>query len=301
MKEAGFLRKPTAGQGLRVRENYKGNACFLTFPVFDGLKGFSHGFSTRLGGVSTGEYSSMSLSFKRGDDREKVFENYKRLSEAAGFSLETAVCTDQTHTTNVRIVTAEDRGSGILKEKTYSDIDGMVTDEPDVTLVASFADCIPLFFIDPVKRAVGLSHSGWKGTAGKIGLRTVETMKSAFGSDPEDIFAAIGPGICVDCYEVSEDVAEKFEEAFSSDIAKKLLIKKNSEGSANGLTPLEGGQKYLLDLWEANRQVLLEAGLKPSNIEVTDICTCCNPTLLFSHRASGGKHGNMAGFIRIEP
>ncbi|MCR4658187.1 MAG: peptidoglycan editing factor PgeF [Lachnospiraceae bacterium] len=289
MASAGFLRKERKEPGFKIRENYKGDVCYLTFPVFDALKGFTHGFSTRLGGVSEGMFASMNLTSSRGDDREKVLENYRRLSEAGGFLLDSVVTSDQTHTTNVRIVTEKDRGSGVTKKRDFHDTDGMITNVPDVTLMIYFADCVPLLFIDPVKRAIGLSHSGWKGTVGKMGLQTVRLMEKTYGCDPGDIYAAIGPSICRDCYEVSEDVAERFREAFSEEITEKILFKKED---AQG--------KYLLDLWEANRQIMLEAGINPDRIEVTDICTCCNPNLLFSHRASNGKRGNMGAFLKID-
>lgn len=194
--------------------NTKNDVSYLTYPAFEEIPGFCHGFSTRLGGVSEGMFSTMNLSFNRGDDKDKVLENYRRIAGAIGFSLEKTVCSDQTHTTNIRIVTAQDAGKGILKEKDYHDIDGLVTNVQGLTLATSYADCVPLFFIDPIQKAVGLSHSGWKGTVGRIGARTIEVMEKTFGSRPEDIYAAIGPSICQDCYEVSEDVAEQFIEEF---------------------------------------------------------------------------------------
>ncbi len=312
MAKTEFLRKDRKEPGLRIRENYKGNVCYLTFPVFDGLEGFTHGFSTRLGGVSEGIFSSMNLTSSRGDDKEKVHENYRRLAEAAGFPFESLVTSDQTHTTNVRVVTKEDRGSGVTRKREYTDTDGLITNVPDLTLMTYYADCVPLFFIDPVKRAIGLSHSGWRGTVGKMGLQTVRLMEKTYGCDPRDMYAAIGPSICMDCYEVSEDVAERFREAFSEEVTEKILKKRTPVSTSDGENTVndqnkgnEAGtqnieNKYLLDLWEANRQVMLEAGILRERIEVTDICTCCNPTLLFSHRASKGKRGNLAGFLRIE-
>ncbi|MCR5790701.1 MAG: peptidoglycan editing factor PgeF [Lachnospiraceae bacterium] len=288
MDSVTLLRKNREPGAYRVRENKKGDVCYLTFPVFDALTGFTHGFSTRAGGVSTGIFSSMNLTTNRGDSRENVWENFRRLSDAAGFSLDSVTCSHQTHTTNVRVMTREDRGGGLTKDRTWQDVDGMVTDVPDLTLMTFYADCIPLFFIDPVRRAIGLSHSGWRGTVGKIGLKTVTLMQKEFGSDPKDIYAAIGPGICADCYEISEDVAVQFREAFAGNVLPEILF------------PASAG-KYRLDLWRANELILKEAGIPASQIEVTDICTCCNPKQLFSHRASGGNRGNLAGFLRLEP
>ena len=183
--------------------NQKNEVTWLTYPAFEKFPGIVHGFSTRLGGVSQGIYESMNLSFTRGDDEAAVRENYRRLSDAMGFSMEDIVTSDQTHTTNVRVVKEEDRGNGITKPRPYTDVDGMITNVPGLVLATFYADCVPLFFIDPVHKAVGLSHSGWRGTVGKIGKATVEKMTEEFQTDPSELYAAIGPSICQDCYEVS--------------------------------------------------------------------------------------------------
>ena len=170
---------------------------YLTSPLLDGVR---HGFSTRLGGVIAGYYASMNLSFDRGDRKEAVAENFRRIGEALGVRCEDMVISRQTHTTNVRIVTNADRGKRITRERDYTDVDGLVTNVPGICLVTSYADCVPLFFVDPVKKVIGLSHSGWRGTVGKIGRKTVELMHERFGSDPADILAAVGPSVCMDCY-----------------------------------------------------------------------------------------------------
>ena len=199
---------------------------------------------------------------------------------------------DQTHTTNIRHVTEADKGKGLLRPRDYADVDGMITDEPGIVLSTFYADCVPLLFVDPIKRAVGLSHSGWKGTAGGMGRKTVEAMEKAFGSRPEDILVGIGPSICQDCYEVSEDVAEAFRNLLSGEEMKKVKTMTEEQilkDKRNG--------KYQLDLWKANEAVCLSAGIRPEHISVTDICTCCNPGYLFSHRASNGKRGNLGMFV----
>ena len=202
----------------------------------------------------------MNLSFTRGDEEEAVFENYRRISEAIGFLPEDIVCSDQTHTTNVRRVGRADRGKGIVKARDYTDVDGLITNAPGIVLSTFYADCVPLFFVDPKNRAIGLSHSGWRGTVGKIGKVTVEAMKREFGSNPEEIYTAVGPSICQDCYEVSEDVIVQFEEQFKKENHKDLFYKKE-----NG--------KYQLNLWKANELVFLEAGIKPEHITMPGICT----------------------------
>ena len=260
---------------------------FLSFPLLEETGIVTQGFSTRLGGVSEGDYSSMNVSFTRGDREEAVRENYRRLGEAIGFDCESLVCSDQTHTTNVRVMTEADRGKGFVRPKDYRDVDGMITNVPGLTLATFYADCVPLYFVDPVKRAIGLSHSGWRGTVGKIGKKTVEQMKEAYGSDPADIRAAIGPSICQDCYEVSVDVIDEFRQAFSEESWPDLYYAK-----ANG--------KYQLNLWKANELIFREAGILPEHIAVTDLCTCCNPGLLFSHRASHGRRGNLGAFLMLK-
>lgn len=266
--------------------NQKNEVTWLTYPAFEKFPGIVHGFSTRLGGVSQGIYESMNLSFTRGDEESAVRENYRRLSAAMGFSMEDIVTSDQTHTTNVRVVTEEDRGNGITKPRPYADVDGMITNVPGLVLATFYADCVPLFFIDPVHRAVGLSHSGWRGTVGKIGKVTVEKMTEEFQTDPSELYAAIGPSICQDCYEVSEDVIDQFREAFEEKYWDVLFYRK-PDG------------KYQLNLWEANRRIFLDAGIKEERISMPGICTCCNPLFLYSHRASHGKRGNLGAFITV--
>lgn len=244
-----------------------------------------HAFTTREGGVSEGIFSSLNLSFTRGDRQEAVEENYRRLAQALGVDYESFVCSDQTHTTNVIRVGRADRGNGILRKRSYKDVDGMVTNEPGVTLITYFADCVPLYFVDLRHRAIGLSHSGWRGTAGRMGQVTLEKMKQEFGTDAADVFCAVGPSICRRCYEVSEDVAEVFWKEFP--------------GWEGDILEAKGGGKYQLDLWRANEIVLLEAGVPKEHIAVTEVCTCCNPKLLFSHRASKGKRGNLAAVLAL--
>ncbi|XCP83727.1 peptidoglycan editing factor PgeF [Roseburia hominis] len=260
---------------------------FLKFPLLEKTGVVNHGISTRLGGVSTGYLSSMNLSYTRGDDPENVLENYRRMADAIGVKVEQMVATHQTHTTNVRLVTREDAGKGVIREKDYTDVDGLMTNVPGICLVTFYADCVPLFFVDPVRRVIASSHSGWRGTVGKMGRVTIEKMRETYGCCPEDIYAAIGPSICQDCYEVSEDVIDQFKQAFPKEVWSRLFYSKE-----NG--------KYQLDLWKANEQVLLDAGILPTHLTVNNVCTCCNPDLLFSHRASQGKRGNLAAFLALK-
>ena len=258
----------------------------LHFPLLEKCSFITHAFTTRMGGVSTGDCTSMNLSFTRGDDEAAVRENYRRIAAALGTDAKQFVCSDQTHTTNVRRVTKADAGKGVVIPKDYTDVDGLITNEPGIVLSTFYADCVPLYFVDPVHRAIGLSHSGWRGTVNKMGQVTIEAMKREFESRTEDLYCAIGPSICQDCYEISRDVAEEFMKAFPKHV-NDILIQKSEE-------------KFQLDLWKANEIVMLESGVLPEHLAVTNICTCCNPTELFSHRASKGKRGNLAAFLMIK-
>lgn len=258
----------------------------IQYNSLSSLNFIKHGFTTRLGGVSEGIFSSLNLSFSRGDEKEAVLTNYRRIGEKIGYKIEDFVASHQTHTTNIRIVSDKDKGKGIIKPQDYEEVDGLMTDEKDIVLFTYYADCVPLYFVDTVKKVIALSHSGRMGTVKRMGAKTIEKMISVYGSKTEDIICAIGPSICKDCYEVGEEVAEEFKRGFDVQEVKDFL-----EYKQNG--------KYQLDLWRANEIILLNTGIKKENIENRQICTCCNEDILFSHRASKGKRGNLAAFMVI--
>ena len=264
-----------------------GETPYLKYPMFEKTGIVRHGFSTRLGGISEGCYASLNLSFDRGDREEAVRENFRRIGAAMGVLCEDMVFSKQTHTTNVRVVTEDDRGKGVVRERDYTDVDGLVTDVPGICLVTSYADCVPLYFVDPVRKAIGLSHSGWRGTVGKIGKKTVELMRETFGSDPGDILAPVGPSVCMDCYEVSGDVIDRVKESFAKRFWDQLFYRK-----ADG--------KYQLDLWKANELIFIESGISAEHIAVTNVCTHCNSDILYSHRAAGDKRGNLCAFLALK-
>ena len=153
-----------------------------------------------------------------------------------------------------------------------------------------FADCVPLYFVDPKHHAIGLAHSGWRGTVNRMGEKMIHAMKQEYGTAPEDLICCVGPSICSDCYEVGEDVADSFRDAFSKEDCEHIVFP-----SKSGVIG-----KRQLDLWEANRRILMEAGVPSKNISVTDICTKCNPDKLFSHRAMGEKRGNLCAFLALK-
>lgn len=294
----------------------------LSFKVLDAVPFVKHSFSTREGGVSIGEFTSMNLSFARGDDHYKVYENFRRITKELGAAPEDIVFCKQTHTNKVVYVDESHKGrvsnfyneciknedirkdhsgQNISKLYAFEEVDGMITDIPGVCLFTSYADCVPLYFVDPVKKAIGLSHSGWRGTVGKIGAVTVEAMVREFESNPRDIIATIGPCICQSCYEVSEDVINEF-------INTKEIDRSTNKGvsfiwedeTVERFARSRGDGKYQLDLRKANELILLEAGILPKNISITNVCTACNHELLFSHRISIGKRGNLGAFLMIK-
>ena len=271
----------------RSMELIKKETPFLSFPAIDQIPYVKHGFSTRLGGVSKGCFHSLNLSFVRGDDEDAVATNYDRILSSMGMDGMMPVFSDQVHDTVIHKVVSEDSDSIHPYGKHLKGIDGLITNVAGYVLITSYADCVPIYLVDPVNRAIGLSHSGWKGTVNKIGKKTVEAMTKEYGTNPADIIAAIGPSICFECYEISADVAEQFKSSFSKEIGDKILYKKNEE-------------KYHLDLWLTNRYILEKAGVLPENISVSEVCTNCNAKLLFSHRASKGERGNLAAFLALE-
>jgi len=275
------------GRGKGLDYKIKENVPFLSFPILEETGLVKHGFSTRQGGVSEGKFATMNFTFARGDNPDHVLENYRRIGKALGVDVGKMVLSYQTHTTNVRVVTEEDAGKGVVKERDYKDVDGLITNVPGITLVTFYADCVPLYFLDPVHKAIGLSHSGWRGTVKRMGEITVKKMAEVFGTGAEDMIACIGPSICKDCYEVGSEVAGEFMQEFDRRHWGEILA------------PKENG-KYLLDLWRANELVLLEAGVRKENIQVTDICTHCNSDQLFSHRTSGNERGNLGAFMGLK-
>lgn len=285
-----WKRKPCPETGKRrdgvvLRE--RNGVPYLVFPALEESGIVSHAFSTRLGGVSEGKFATMNLTFTRGDRPEHVMENYRRMAAALEVDAERMVLSWQTHTANIRKVVEEDAGKGITKERDYQDVDGLITNVPGITLVTFYADCVPLYLVDPEKRAVGLVHSGWKGTVKRIGQATVDAMGREYGTRPEDLIVCIGPSICQDCFEVGEEVVREFRAAFDPCYHTELSYKK-------------GSGKHQLNLWRANQIIFEEAGVRRENIHTTDICTHCNPEYLFSHRTTGNERGNLAAFLCLK-
>jgi len=262
----------------------KNGVTFLKHKIFDSIPFINHAVSTRHGGVSAGDkLKSLNLGFKTDDKKENVIENYKRFCNAADFDVNSLVFAKQTHSTNVRIADKNDCGKGIFRERDYTDVDAHITNIPGISLVIHTADCVPVAFVDTKNKAIGNAHCGWRGTFGKLAVKTLSEMTKNFGTHPNDVICAIGPCICAKCYEVSEDLYIDFKNKFSFDDA---IFEK------------EG--KFFLNLALINKLMLIEAGVKEENIAISDLCTCCEKKDLYSHRGLGPKRGLISSVISIK-
>lgn len=261
--------------------NRKNGVLFYTITSFEETGLVKHGFSTREGGVSEGCYSSMNLRFNCDDKRENVIENYRIIAETLGMDYKKLVLSKQVHGDVIHTVTEADMGNGITYENKFDSVDALITDQKGIPLVTLYADCVPLFFLDKRQGIAALSHSGWKGTVGRIGQKTVEKMKNDYGSRAEDILTAIGPSIQECHFEVGDDVAEIFIREFGNDTAVRY------------------GAKYHVNMQKAIEKQFIESGILPENIDNSGICTYCNSDLLFSHRKTNGRRGNLGAFIEL--
>ena len=242
------------------------------------LTGAAHCFSTRFGGVSEGYLASLNLGTHRGDRPENVRENYAILGRAVGFLPERTVFTRQVHSDVIERVGAAQCGRGLQYEATEG-CDGLITDEPGVALTVFSADCTPVLLYDPVRRAAGAVHAGWRGTAAGIAAKAAEKMVRELGCRPENIRAAVGPCIGPCCFETDADVPEA------------MLAALGAEAEAC-IRP--AGEKFYVDLKELNAIWLRRAGV--TQIDVSAECTCCRPERFWSHRRVGGHRGSRAAF-----
>lgn len=230
-----------------------------------------HGVFTRLGGVSRPPYHWLNVGKSVGDDQRAVDANYGLICRTLGIRRSDIATAYQVHSTNVAVVRSEDRGQVAFQT------DALVTNSPGVFLMLRFADCVPIAFYDPVQRAIGLAHAGWKGTLSKAAQKTVEGMMVAYGSRPDDLIACIGPSIGPCCYQIGGNVVKLVDEVFPH---QPQLLQQQGDGSRH------------FDLWEANRLQLAALGIR--QIEVSGLCTACHNDEFFSHRADRGRTGRFA-------
>ena len=259
-------------------------------PLLQGAEGIQHGFSTRKGGVSKEHLASLNLSFSVEDQEENVLENFRRIGAVFGKNPEDFVLSKQSHETKVLRVGQKDKGKGISRERDYEGIDALISNERGIILSCFTADCVPILFYDPVQKAIGACHSGWRGTKGKILRNVIEEMKKEFCSKEEDMLIAIGPSISKEEYIVSEDLGLSFLEDYPD----------CSEDDENSPMQRISEDKFQLDLWDLNRRIALESGIREEHISISGYCTMENPELFFSHRYSQGKRGLQGAFICLE-
>jgi YfiH family protein len=264
--------------------HHKEHLIYLTVPAFDATGLVKHCFTTRQGGVSEGIYNNLNTSLIKSDTRENVLENLKRVCEAIEIDYEKLVLSDQVHGDTVRIVTEADLGKGIINQSDIKNVDALITNVPGVPMITFYADCVPVFIMDPVHKAVGLAHSGWKGTTLKIAVKTMEKMREAYGTKPEDCLIGIGPSIEMKCFEIKEDAAALFKQSFDN---WEMFMKKKDE------------DHYTADLWLAVKLMLMEQGVQEKNITISGLCTCCHEDLFFSHRRDKGRTGSLSAIIEL--
>lgn len=278
-----------------------GGVAFFHSPLLSSLSDdvpIRHGFSTRIGGVSTEPHlRSMNLGFFRGEEKEITEQNYALFARAIGVSPDDLIFANQTHTHTVATVTRAHRGVGVTKPPVYFDgvpygdpaneVDALISADPGTALGVRIADCVPILFCDPKARVIGAAHAGWRGTAENIAVLTLYAMES-LGAHIGDVRCAVGPYICRDCYEVDRTFYERFLYDVGNDICEEAFTHTDSEHPH-------------CDLGIVNEALLTFAGVLPEHISRTDLCTCCHPDLFHSHRATGGVRGTNGAVIALCP
>lgn len=266
------------------KEVNKAGVVYLTIPAFEKTGMVKHCFTTRLGGVSKGIYDSLNTSIIKEDPIENVRRNLDLVCGANGIDYTRLVFSDQVHGDNIKVVTEADLGKGLTVPSDIVEADGLMTNVPGIPLITFYADCVPLFFLDTKNRAAAVSHSGWKGTVLKIGAKTVKQMGEVYGTKPGDCLIGIGPSIGPECFEVGPEVAAEFRNAF--------------DNWAEFIEPFGTG-KFKIDLWKANKLMLMELGIPEENISISGLCTRCNEEMFFSYRRDNGRTGSLSAIIEL--
>lgn len=262
---------------------HKDNIPYLLAPNLSGHNGMMHAFTTRLGGASKEKYTSLNLALHVGDNPEDVISNRAKVVALFGADLDDCVTMRQVHGVHVQKITSGDKGLGarVYDDSVY-EADALVTDQPGILLWCLVADCVPVLFYDPKRRVIAATHAGWRGTLDKICGETLKVMVEDYGCEPENILAAIGPSAGPCCYEVAGEVADLFTVAGFENIAVPY------------------GDKYKLDLWQANKQAIIEMDVPEKNITTSALCTSCLTELFFSFRAEEGVTGRFAAIIMLQ-
>jgi polyphenol oxidase len=254
---------------------------YLHAPVFGGCDFLVHAFCTRRGGVSEDDFRSLNMSFREGDEEFRVLQNWNRVAGVFDIPVGNFLVLNQVHGDGILVI--EPHGEYFRSRETLN-YDAVVTNRADLAVCIKTADCVPVFFVDRVKKVIGAVHAGWRGTALAISAKVIRLMQNRYGSQPVDILAAIGPSIGRCCYEVDRIVAGTFQSL------------KNSE---DFLFPGKRKERWMLDLAAANRSQILDCGVPAASIEESGFCTVCCGDAFFSHRASGGITGRQINFMMI--
>lgn len=271
-----------------MKLNEVNNVKFYSFDIFTEFEQrglIKHAFSTKFGGVSTGVYATMNLHF-RNDTRENVLENYKRFCSAIDLDYKNVVFSDQIHEDKIYRVTSQDRGKGLLRKSDIKGIDALITNEKNVILTTFYADCVPIYLYDKLNNAIGIAHSGWRGTVKEIGIKTAKKMQQEFNTKFENLLIGIAPSISLCCFQVDETVCQEFKSKIP--FSHKYIFEDTEQG------------KYKIDLQEIIKQGFINIGVLEENIEISRICTKCNNDIFFSHRATGNDRGSLAGLISLK-
>ena len=280
-----YLSNPAKCAILRpMKKMQRNNLIYFQFTNW----GIVNGFTTKHGGVSTGHAASMNVDASK-EPPTNVAQNFAILGDALGFDPANLTGLRQTHTPRVQLVSTEHRGNHLHHADVFGGCDGMVTTDPTLTLLTAHADCLALYFYDPVVQVIGLSHAGWRGTVGGIATETIRQMVS-LGAKPEHMLAGISPGVGYCCFQVDTPVVERFTTAWHW--AGEYI-----KPDPNSTDP----NKYKIDLLGVNKQLMRHAGIGEPNITAEPICTCCNPELFHTHRVSGFERGNMGAILSLRP
>ena len=263
----------------------KGELTFLLSPNLSHTTKLIHAISTRSGGVSSGSYKSLNLSFHVGDEQKNVIRNYQILSRALGFNLSSLATCQQIHHNAVALVDKNNfEKDCFLPQNTIPETDALVTDVPGITLMTRYADCVPLFFYDPKTHTIAIAHAGLKGTLAHIARKTVEVLVNEYHCKPEHILTAIGPSIGPCCYQIGSTTADEAVKELSSG---QECLKEGSEGN------------IYFNLWKANEKQLKDTGIKDDHLHCAGLCTSCNTDLFFSYRKEKKVTGRFGALIGL--
>ncbi len=266
-----------------LRRRERNGVVWYDFPALTAAGAVIASVASRHGGVSEGSFASLNLSYAVGDEAGRVRENRHRLAEAVGFAEDGIVCAAQVHGHRVVYVDRQSAGAGYVGHETaIRDADGLITDQPGLTLWLGFADCVPVLAYDPRRRAVGIAHAGWRGTLAGIARELVVSLQTRLGCRVADLLVGVGPSIGPCCYAVGPDVIGAFQATWRD---------------VDGLFAPGPGDTLHLDLWEANRRLLIGAGVPAENVLIARQCTACHVNEFFSHRAQHGRAGRIAAVI----